>query len=44
VTGEHEGVEGLSLYAGATGVLLFLVMQMPPYKAANWISGRGGGA
>lgn len=41
VTGEHEGVEGLFLYAGATGVLFFLVMQMPPYKAANWISGRG---
>lgn len=41
VTGEHEGVEGLYLYAGATGVLFFLVMQMPPYKAANWISGRG---
>lgn len=44
VTGEHEGVEGLFLYAGATGVLFFLVMQMPPYKAANWISGRGGGS
>ena len=43
VTGEHEGVEGLFLYAGATGVLLFLAMQMPPYKAGNWISGRGGG-
>lgn len=43
VTGEHEGVEGLFLYAGATGVLFFLVMQMPPYKPANWISGRGGG-
>lgn len=42
VTGEHEGVEGLFLYAGATGVLFFLVMQMPSYKAANWISGRGG--
>jgi hypothetical protein len=44
VTGEHEGVEGLYLYAGATGVLFFLVMQMPPYKAANWISGRGDGS
>lgn len=44
VTGEHEGVEGLYLYAGATGILFFLVMQMPPYKAANWISGRGGGS
>lgn len=44
VTGEHEGVEGLFLYAGATGVLFFLVMQMPPYKRANWISGRGEGS
>lgn len=44
VTGEHEGVEGLFLYAGATGVLFFLAMQMPPYKAGDWISGRGGGS
>lgn len=42
VTGEHEGVEGLFLYAGATGVLLFLVLIMPPYRQANWISGRTG--
>ncbi len=41
VTGEHEGVEGLFLYAGATGVLLALVLLMPPYRGANWISGRG---
>jgi hypothetical protein len=40
VTGEHEGVEGLFLYAGATGVLFFLVLNLPPYKPANWISGR----
>jgi hypothetical protein len=26
----------------ATGVLLGLVLLMPPYRAANWISGRGG--
>jgi hypothetical protein len=43
VTGEHEGVEGLFLYAGATGVLLFLVLHMPPYGRPNWISGRAGG-
>ncbi len=42
VTGEHEGVEGLFLYSGATGVLFFLVLQLPPYKPGNWISGRGG--
>ncbi len=42
VTGEHEGVEGLFLYAGATGVLLFLVLMMPPYRRPNWISGRVG--
>lgn len=42
VVGEHEGVASLFLYAGATGVLLALVLLMPPYRAANWISGRGG--
>ena len=41
VVGEHEGVESLFLYAGATGVLMFLVLMLPPYKAANWISSRG---
>jgi len=40
VVGENEGVAELFLYAGATGVLLWLVMQLPPYGAANWISGR----
>lgn len=44
VTGEHEGVQGLYLYAGATGVLFFLVRQMPPYRPASWISGRGEGS
>ncbi len=42
VVGEHEGVASLFLYAGATGVLLALVLLMPPYRPANWISGRGG--
>jgi hypothetical protein len=42
VTGETSGVAELFLYAGATGVLLGLVLLMPPYRAANWISGRGG--
>lgn len=40
VVGENEGVAELFLYAGATGVLLWLVLQLPPYGAANWISGR----
>lgn len=42
VAGEHEGVASLFLYAGATGVLLALVLLMPPYRPGNWISGRGG--
>ncbi len=42
VTGETSGVAELYIYAGATGVLLFLVSQLPPYRAANWISGGGG--
>ena len=41
VVGEHTGVAELYLYGGATGVLLALVLLMPPYSAANWISGRG---
>jgi hypothetical protein len=41
VVGENSGVAELFLYAGATGVLLGLVLLMPPYRAANWISGRG---
>ncbi len=42
VTGENSGVASLFLYAAATGVLFGLVLLMPPYRAANWISGRGG--
>jgi hypothetical protein len=40
VTGENSGVAELYIYAGATGVLFFLVLQLPPYRAANWLSGR----
>jgi hypothetical protein len=43
VVGENEGVAELFLYAGATGVLLGLVLSMPPYRPADWISGRGTG-
>jgi hypothetical protein len=42
VTGENSGVASLFLYAAATGVLFGLVLLMPPYRAARWISGRGG--
>lgn len=42
VTGEHEGVAELFLYAGATGVLVLLVLGMPPYRRLDWISGRSG--
>ena len=40
VTGENSGVASLFLYAAGTGVLFGLVLLMPPYRAANWISGR----
>ncbi len=43
VVGENTGVAELFLYAGATGVLIGLVLSMPPYRAGNWISGRGAG-
>lgn len=43
VVGEHSGVASLFIYAGATGVLIGLVLLMPPYRAPNWISGRGEG-
>lgn len=43
VIGENEGVAELYIYAGATGVLIGLVLLMPPYRAQNWISGRGAG-
>lgn len=43
VVGETTGVAELFLYAGATGVLLALVLVMPPYRPADWISGRGEG-
>jgi hypothetical protein len=42
VTGENSGVAELYIYGGATGVLFFLVLQLPPYGRANWISGRVG--
>jgi uncharacterized membrane protein len=38
VTGENEGVAELFTYAGATGILIFLVLLMPPYRAGDWIS------
>ena len=41
VVGENSGVAELFLYAGATGVLLGLVLQLPPYRPGNWLSGRG---
>jgi hypothetical protein len=41
VIGENTGVAELFLYAGATGVLFGLVLLMPPYRPAHWISGRG---
>lgn len=41
VVGEHTGVAQLFLYGGATGVLLALVLIMPPYSGATWISDRG---
>jgi len=41
VVGENSGVAELFLYAGATGVLLALVLLMPPYGAPAWISRRG---
>lgn len=41
VVGENSGVAELYIYAGATGVLLGLVLQLPPYRPANWLSGRG---
>jgi hypothetical protein len=44
VTGENSGVAELFLYAAATGVLFALVLVLPPYRPANWISGRGPGA
>jgi uncharacterized membrane protein len=43
VTGENEGVAELFTYAGATGILIGLVLLMPPYRPSNWLSGRGGG-
>lgn len=42
VVGENTGVAELFLYAGATGVLIGLVLCLPPYGRANWVSGRGG--
>lgn len=42
VTGENSGVAELFLYAGATGVLIGLVLLLPPYGPASSISGRLG--
>jgi hypothetical protein len=43
ITGENSGVAELFLYSGATAVLIWLVLMMPPYGPGNWISGRGSG-
>lgn len=44
VVGENTGVAELFLYAGATGVLMGLVLLMPPYRPGNWLSGRAPGS
>ncbi|HET9676989.1 MAG TPA: hypothetical protein VFP21_05745, partial [Solirubrobacterales bacterium] len=44
VTGENAGVAELFTYAGATGILIGLVVLMPPYRRSNWISGSGRGS
>ena len=44
VVGENTGVAELFLYAGATAVLMGLVLLMPPYRPGNWLSGRGSGS
>ncbi|HEX7245733.1 MAG TPA: hypothetical protein VF245_09230 [Solirubrobacterales bacterium] len=44
VVGENTGVAELFLYAGATGVLIGLVLLMPPYRPGGWISSRGQGS
>jgi hypothetical protein len=41
VVGETGGVAELFLYAGATGILIALALNLPPYRASNWLSGRG---
>ncbi len=38
VTGEHEGVASLYLYAAATLIFMGAVLQLPPYRGLN----RGG--
>ncbi len=43
VVGENSGVAELFIYAAATGVLIGLVLLMPPYRPANWISGQRDG-
>ncbi|HEU4739117.1 MAG TPA: hypothetical protein VFS54_08570 [Solirubrobacterales bacterium] len=35
------GLLELGIFAGATGVLIGLVLLMPPYRGPNWISDRG---
>jgi len=42
VTGQTSGVAELFLYAGATGVLFWLVLLMPPYRPGGWITSAGG--
>src|ERR1700761_8331177 len=36
VTGENSGVAELYIYAGATAVLFFVVLQLPPYGSPTW--------
>jgi hypothetical protein len=40
VIGGSTGVAELYLYAGATGVLIGLVLLLPPYRPMGWISGQ----
>jgi hypothetical protein len=40
ITGRTAGVAQIFVYAGATVVLIGLVLFMPPYRPRNWVSGR----
>jgi hypothetical protein len=40
LTGQNDSVAELYLYGGGTGVLIGLVLVLPPRRPGNWLSGR----
>ena len=42
MVGDHATALQVATYLGITGVVMFLLRQMPPYRSMGWLAGTGG--